>query len=249
MKTARTHTALAALALSLGFSATAHAETVTLDTSRLPTVQGWTYAAYGDGAAVAEASIYSVSGGLLHQNSMGVGMTQSGGNWYEHAVTLAPSENWSMTLVGRLLSFESVTSPAYPFGFCFGANDNIAVGFGSDNIQYVGRNGLASAPLPSGFDSSVFNRYELNVVGGLQSFTINGVAVFTDQLLPGGNPSAILFGDGTGYANSRADIQSFTFTSGVPEPGSWAMCLAGFGLMALALQRQRVAPRGRRCTA
>lgn len=103
MKTARTNPALAALTLAFTLSAAAHAETITLDTNRLPTTQGWTYAAYGDGAAVAETAIYSASDGLLHQNSMGVGMTQGGGNWYEHAVTLAPAENWSMTLVGRLL--------------------------------------------------------------------------------------------------------------------------------------------------
>lgn len=225
--------ALAALSLALALPAALRAEEIALDTTRLPSTQGWRYAAYGDGAATPETSVYAVDAGLLRLDTMGIGMTQGGGNWYERAVTLSPGDHWSMTLIASLLTFESVTSPLYPLGLCFGANNGIAVGFGADNIQYVGAHGMESAALPVGFDAERFNTYRLDVTGGLQTFSINGETVFADRPTPAGTPGGILFGDGTGYANTRADIQSFVFTSAVPEPQTWLLMLAGAGLLAL----------------
>jgi hypothetical protein len=166
-------------------------------------------------------------------------MAHAGGNWYQHAVTLAPGQSWAMTMVARLFSFESIKSPNYPFGLFFGANNDSAVGFGADNIQYVVATGLALAALPVGFDSSIYNSYEYTFSGGLQAFSINGVMVFEGEPTPAATPGAILFGDGTGYANARADIRSFTFTSSVPEPGTLPMLLAGAGILGFIGRRCR----------
>jgi len=233
--------ALVAMSMALTLPAAARAESISVNTATLPSTQGWRYAAYGDGAAMPETAVYSLGDGVLRLNSMGIGMTQGGGNWYEHEVALSLGDAWSMTMVAKLLTFESITSPAYPLGLCFGANNGIAVGFGSDNIQYVTDGGIASAALPAGFDAASFNTYRLDVNAGLQTFSINGAIVFANQTTPAGIPGGILFGDGTGFANTRADIESFVFTSAVPEPGSGLMLGVGVGLLGVSLQRRRAA--------
>jgi PEP-CTERM motif len=222
-----------------GTASSAAAEIITLDFNSLPSAQGWTYIADGDGASVPESGVFSVSGGQLNQNSLGIGMTVGGGNLYQRSVTLAPTQNWSMTLVARVNAFESVLAPAYPFGLYLGGGNGLAVGFGSDNIQVLGDMGIALYSLPGGFDSGAFNSYRLSVTGGgLQSFSINGTSVFSNIAFLGGNPTFIGFGDGTGFANVNADIRALEFNSGaVPEPASWALMIAGFGLVGSAMRR------------
>ncbi len=214
--------------------------TITLDTSSLPSTQGWSYIADGDGASVPEASADSIVGGVLHQNTLGIGMTTGGGNLYHRAVTLGATESWTLTMVARVNAFESVLNPAYPFALFLGGGANVAVGFGSDNVQALTDLGIVSFALPGGFDSSAYNSYRLSTTGGgLQSFSINGTSIFSNLGYSGGNPATISFGDGTGFANADADIRSLVFTSsGVPEPASWALMIAGFGAVGAAARRQ-----------
>ena len=230
-----------ALAFALAVSSAAGATTITLDTTTLPGLQGWNYIAAGDGASVPESGAYSIMGGELHQNTLGIGMTTGGANYYTHSVTLGATEAWSLTMVARLNAFESVIDPKYPFGLFMGSDDAIAVGFGSDNLQYLGDAGLAGAPLPDGFNSGNYNTYRLTVSGGnLHSFSINGTSVFSNKAFLGGNPVFIGFGDGTGFANANADIRSLQFVSaGVPEPATWALMIGGFGMAGAVLRRRR----------
>jgi PEP-CTERM motif len=220
----------------------ASAATITLNFGSLPTAQGWTYIAGGDGAAVTESGAYSIVGGELHQDTLGIGMTTGGGNYYQHAVTLGASEGWSMTMVARLNSFESVLSPAYPFALFMGGGGGIAVGFGSNNVQALGDAGLALYGLPGGFDPLAYNTYRFTASGGgLQSFSINGTSIYSNQAFLGGNPGFIEFGDGTGFANANAEVRAFEFASnGVPEPASWAMMIAGFGLVGGAMRKRKM---------
>nr|WP_310523712.1 PEPxxWA-CTERM sorting domain-containing protein [Polymorphobacter sp.] len=230
-------------ALMLGFTATAlNAETITLNTTTLPSTQGWTYVAGGDGAARSEASVYAIVGGELHQDSLGIGMTQGGGNYFNRTVTLTSTQNWSLTMVARLSAFESVLAPAYPFGLFIGGGGGLAIGIGSDNFQYISGNGsVLQIARPVGFDASAYNSYRLSTSGGnLQSFSVNGVPIFTAQGFLGGNPAFISFGDGTGFANARADIRSLQYVSAsVPEPASWSLLITGFALTGTALRRRR----------
>jgi hypothetical protein len=233
-----------ALALSViaVFSSSASATTLTLDTTMLPSTQGWTYVAIGDGAGVPESGAFSVSGGELHQTTLGIGMTQGGGNLYYRPSGLNPGDSWSMTIVARVNGYETVSG--LPFGFGMGGEFGIGslhVGFGQAPIAYLDNVGAAaSAPL-AGFDPSVYNTYMLSVVGGLQSFSVNGVSVFSNQpILGGGNPAQFFFGDGTGFANADANIRSLVITTpgGVPEPASWALMITGFGLVGAAMRRR-----------
>jgi hypothetical protein len=56
-------------------------------------------------------------------------------------------------------------------------------------------------------------------------------------------PTSVMYGNGT--AVSIAYIDNITYTIAVspaPEPASWAMLLAGFGLMGATLRRRQTAP-------
>ena len=71
-----------ARAFVFGSVATAQAAfSFTLNMSQLPSAQGWTYNALGN--SVPESNIFSVSGGVLHQNSIGVGFAGAGDNFYQ----------------------------------------------------------------------------------------------------------------------------------------------------------------------
>ncbi len=219
----------------------ANAATLALNTTILPSAQGWTYVADGDGASVSEGGAYSISAGELHQTTLGIGMTTGGGNLYYRASGLNPGDNWSMKMVARVNGYESVNG--LPFGFGMGGETgggSLHVGFGSAPIVYLdGSSFLSAAPL-AGFDPSVYNTYELTVVGGLQSFFVNGVSAFANQpIAGGGNPAQFFFGDGTGFANADANIRSLVITTpGVPEPASWALMISGFGLVGSAMRRR-----------
>ncbi|MES2904893.1 MAG: PEPxxWA-CTERM sorting domain-containing protein [Pseudomonadota bacterium] len=108
-------------------------------------------------------------------------------------------------------------------------------------------------------DGATFNNLEFNVFGGdatSVSFQItdNGGQVFNfASALTGGsnffgfvgidgqtiaNVSATLVGGGVGdFRQIRLD--GFAATPAVPEPGTWAMMLIGFGGMGVAMRRRR----------
>jgi hypothetical protein len=111
---------IAALMLTSG--AVASAATLTLDTNTLPSTQGWDYVADGDGAGVPESRTFSIAGGELVQNTLGIGQSTGGGNLYYHASNLNPGDAWSLTLVGRVNAFES--SVGRSFGLVGGAMRN-----------------------------------------------------------------------------------------------------------------------------
>jgi PEP-CTERM motif len=237
------HYQIAALALAAAFAASANAATLTLDTNTLPSTQGWTYLAGGDGAAVPESGAFSIVSGELVQNTLGIGQSTGGGNYYTHASNLNPGDAWTLTLVGRINSFESNFGRS--FGLSFGGDGSLAVGIAGSAFQYLdGVGAIAQLAFPLGFDPSAYNSYQLSVAGGLQSFSINGSSIYSNQAIVGGidSPAIIFFGDGTGFANASANIRSLVFTSpgiaGVPEPASWALMIAGFGLVGSAMRRR-----------
>ena len=232
-----------ALATLLMASTAASAATLTLDTNSLPSTQGWTYIADGDGIGVPESGAFSIVGGELVQNTLGVGQTTGGANLYRRDVNLNPGDAWTLTLDGRINAFE--TNFGRSFGLSIGGGGGLVVGFAGNAVQYLDSAGfIAQSAFPLGFDPSAYNSYRLSVSGGLQSFSINGTSIFSNQaIIPGlDTPSFIFFGDGTGFANASANIRSVVFTfpgaGGVPEPASWALMISGFGLVGGALRRR-----------
>ena len=227
----------------LAAASAASAATLTLDTNSLPSTQGWTYLAGGDGAGVPESGAFSIAGGELVQNTLGIGQTTGGGNFYLRNSNLNAGDAWSLTLVGKINGFE--TNFGRSSGLSIGAGGALQVGFAGNAVEYLDGFGfVAQAAFPLGFDPSAYNSYRLSVGSGLQSFSINGTSIYSNQaIVPGSaDPSTIFFGDGTGFANASANIRSVVFTfpgaGGVPEPASWALMIAGFGLVGSAMRRR-----------
>ena len=229
-----------ALATLLMASTAASAATLTLNTNSLPSTQGWTYIASGAGAGLPESSVYSIVGGELVQNTLGIPQFTGGANLYEHASNLNPGDAWTLTLVGKINAFE--TNFGRTSGLSIGAGGALQVGFAGNVVEYLDGFGfVVQSAFPLGFDPSAYNSYRLSVAGGLQSFSINGTSIYSNQAIVSGldTPSFIFFGDGTGFANASANIRSVVFTSpGVPEPASWSLMISGFGLVGGALRRR-----------
>ena len=62
----------------------------------------------------------------------------------------------------------------------------------------------------------------------------NGIVNFTGLNLTGNSHTIQL-----NHANSWIFVSEVTFTSNVPEPASWAMMIAGFGLVGASLRRRQ----------
>jgi hypothetical protein len=102
-------------------------------------------------------------------------------------------------------------------------------------------------------DTTQYATYEWLLLGNTVTYRINGVA-YSGTALPTAS-SILVIGDGSGSSRSgtgqmRVSGVSFdrapafsnlpsTVTPGVPEPASWAMLIAGFGLVGATLRRRR----------
>jgi hypothetical protein len=204
----------------------------------LPSAQGWTYVAVGQ--EVPEASVFSVSGGVLHQNSIGIGIGYPGTNAYRLANVIDSSQPFTISMRARVLEDEGEVT-VNSFGFCaaaYGGTEEFGFGLGTQLTQTIDAYGREE-PLAS--DNTEFHDYRLEVTPGF------GYQLFRDDdLITTGVPFELAFpnglelGDGTGGANARAEVASYTFSQGaVPEPGSLAiLCLVGASL----LRRNRKPP-------
>jgi hypothetical protein len=217
---------------------TAGAATLALDTHILPSAQGWSFNGVG------EAAIFSASSAGLHQDSLGRGFTGSSGGYYTRAVAFGPTSDFSLTMVARISGTESDTTQgtdSYPYGFSFGVASPSRydyIGLGGARIGAT-LGGVSYFDFPPGYDPHAYNSYRLTSTAGLVTLKINGAAAFSGVEFDPGPGSFLLFGDGTFHANAQGDIRSLVFNSGTPEPGNWALMIAGFGLVGAAQRRRR----------
>lgn len=201
---------------------------VTMDFSSLPSAQGWTYQRAGNTAA--ENVVFSVSGGVLTQNTMGLGIAPEGVNAYFMSNVANNLDPFQIVVRARVLESEGSVS-SNPFGFSFGVyidNDAYLVGLSPSQIQGINQAFVAD------IDNTQFHTYEMNGTPGV-GFTlfVDGNFVGSASALRIGPPTnGLLLGDSTGGTNARAQVSSFQFrqeAAAIPEPSSVA--LAGLGIL------------------
>jgi PEP-CTERM motif len=245
-------TKLHKLALGVGMAAFvlpvwAGATTITLDTSILPSAQGWTYFSPGALSSVPETDFFSNVGGELVQNTIGSGLTPGGDfNFYYHPISIAPGQAFRLSVVARVAQSEQVLAPGSilaPYGFIFSVStdpDYYLTSVAANGQVSIVFDGFSAFQLPGTFDPGAYNLYEVSGGGGSFSLKFNGTTVFSGAApLNFPSPQLLLLGDGSSTANANVFIRSYSFTTDVPEPASWALMLAGFGLVGSAMRRRQ----------
>lgn len=238
-------TALPAALLSAALlSAATHAGTVTLSFSSLPSDQGWTYTTAGAGFGIPPERLYRATGTELLQDTLGIPTTGAGHNYVFRPITIAPGEDFSLRISGRLDQAEGVfeNGTVYPFGLSFGISTDEGYyyfGVGGSRIGYGSSANVSYVDFPAGYDGAAWNDFQLTRIGGAVRLRVNGVTVLSGASFPIVGTPRVLLGDGTGFANARGAYRQFELRTGVvPEPATWAMMIMGFGMVGMALRRR-----------
>jgi hypothetical protein len=166
-----------------------------LDCGVLPSTQGWSYiSSYDD----TEASIFSVDGGSLHQNSMSRGDWDDWGGWdgrysyYQRDNVVDASRPFDLSVRVRLLQ-EDGSGGGFAFAVHTGS-EFVSLAFGRDGIQISGATTTTVA-----LDTTVFHDYVLSGdPSGDYSLSVDGTVVARGDLSTSSGASYLWFGDATG---------------------------------------------------
>jgi hypothetical protein len=189
----------------------------------LPSAQGFTYVATGAHAGVPEASVFSVGGAMLTQNTIGQYVGTSGaGIYYQRLNGITTTEPKQIRVSARCSQVTgSSVFPSGEGGLCFV--------FTTGSVQY----GFTIMPTrlavlqaswsmaPGTFDNTQFHDYVFDwSAGGSWRLYRDGVLVHSGS---GGSAVAanrVLFGDGTGGANALGDLRAFRFIQDTATPAT-----------------------------
>src|SRR5579871_2928278 len=215
-------------------SATSVRAQTTLNFNSLPSAQGWTYTA--DFNSVPEASIFSVSGGVLHQNSFGT----SGANFYDIPGIVDPNLPFSLTMRARVPQEEFVNGDHYGFNVAFGTSSQVyQFGFGSGEIDDPSGATIFTGDLTSYHDYRIDGTFGAS---GSYNFFMDNVLVATGQPFAE-NYNYLEFGDGTYGQNASADLTSLSFSQVTPEPSSLLLLAPGLiGLLGYGWRQRQGKP-------
>jgi hypothetical protein len=233
--------AASVLAVSAVGNSPVQASNITLNFNNLPSTQGWTYVV--DGNTATETDVFSLSNGVLSQNTLGSG---DGVNGYTLANVIDSAQPFTLSWRSRVLQQEFVLNPQNFFGFGLSVNNSsqrFALGFGTNEI------GIGPfQTLDGSFDNTIFHDYRLegSFITGNSQFYIDDVFIANLPLLNGVTPNAsngLFFGDATGLTNALAEITDYRFSQGdpsesIPEPSSIAGLL-GLGLWGIGAALKR----------
>jgi hypothetical protein len=233
------------MAISAALPAAA-AENYSLGFASLPSAQGWNYLSAGDGAGIPDTNLYTATGTGLLQNTIGIPMTVGGHNFYKRAISIDSNADFVLSASVRVSQFEGINqggNTSFPYGMFLAVSTTTgysSIGFAGTRFVYINpAAGLTYGDFAPGFDVAAFNDYGIRRVAGLTTLSINGVDLVS-YLAPVLGGDTLEFGDGTGFGNGAGEYRSLTFRSGVvPEPASWAMLVAGFGIVGGTLRSRR----------
>lgn len=209
---------LALLVWSTLWPTAAHAQTTTLNFNSLPSAQGWTY--FSD-AGVAESSIFSVSGGVLRQNSINF---PGRGHEYDLTNVVVPNVPFLLDLRARVIQESAVSGIDWGFGVLVDiGTQGFELGIGTTKLYTQGTG--SGRVLASGLDNTVFHDYRIEGtlgVGGSFNVFVDNVLVGSDlPLSPFTGVNELALGDLTGDATAQAEVTRYVFTQAVPEPSAY----------------------------
>ncbi len=186
------------------------ADTITLSFNSLPSAQGWTYESDGvpDSDGVPETSIFSVSNGVLTQNTLPAPFTTE---VYELRGAIDLTVPFTISVRARVLA-NSRIDDVHPYGFCFAAEtgaESFAIGLSPGRIE-----DSFARELSTTIDNTTFHDYRLSATPGVgYEFFVDGVLVATGPPLSFVTPSRLLFGDCTRARGALAEITSYSVTN------------------------------------
>jgi hypothetical protein len=206
-------------------SVPASANTIALSFDTLPSTQGWSYIT---NSGASETSVFSVSGGILHQNTLGLGEFAE----YDLPGVVDPVLPFTLSVHARVLQEEGAMSNEFGFGFfVFTGTELFGIGLGTSSIQDALGTFLSTI-----IDNTQFHDYRLEGKPGV------GYEFWVDNALIGSGaprpytqqPHGLSIGDLTVTTNARADVTRYSFSQSstqIPEPNTFILLttgLAGF---------------------
>lgn len=215
--------ALAALLLALAVSP-ARATDIQMTFGSLPSAQGWTFTTGGSPLAT-EAGTFSLAGGVLTLNTMAFGITGVGTSaYYQYTGVVNNFEPIVISMRGRLLQHEgdftnTFVGGGFTIGFGHGAT-YYQMGITPTQIRNV-----AGTILSTAYNNTQFHDYRLEwSPPSTVRYYVDGTLISTNNAGSASAVNRLLLGDGTGAANSQAEITAYRFLQGAATPavqGSW----------------------------
>lgn len=175
-----------------------------LDFHTLPSAQGWTYVPTLTSAS--EASVFSVDGTALLQNSIGLG--DNAAPHYERPGSVDPMRPFTLFVRAQVLQEEIFRDNR--FGFTVGAttdNENFDLGISSRGLE--DENAAFFNPV---FDATQFHDFRIEVTPGVgyQLFIDNAPAASGPPSPLGDAPRTLILGDES-QNNARVAITKFEY--------------------------------------
>lgn len=215
--------ALAALLLALAVSP-ARATDIQMTFGSLPSAQGWTFTTGGSPLAT-EAGTFSLAGGVLTLNTMAFGITGVGTSaYYQYTGVVNNFEPIVISMRGRLLQHEgdftnTFVGGGFTIGFGHGAT-YYQMGITPTQIRNV-----AGTILSTAYNNTQFHDYRLEwSPPSTVRYYVDGTLISTNNAGSASAVNRLLLGDGTGAANSQAEITAYRFLQGAATPavqGTW----------------------------
>jgi hypothetical protein len=198
---------------------------IALDTTRLPSTQGWSF--YTD-TGLPEANFFSIAGGTLVQNTLGIG-GGSGQGYASYGMPDVITTGGPFWISARAkLTAEEYFDNHNGFGFAGQVGNRYYVfGIGDGEVAINDQQF-------SGINTRVFHDYVLAVAasGGF-SLYLDGSLALTGPSIYVPNGNFLYFGDGTQGANASGIWASFEYSDSppIPEPQTTIPTLVGVGLL------------------